>query len=175
MTAYYHVLDTPVGPFSLAVNEAGAVLATAFGGLASLQSRCPVAHWELDPARTRNATLQVTEYFAGQRQSFDLPLAPLGTAYQNQVWAALAQIPFGQTRTYGEIAQPLQSGPRAVGNANGANPIALIVPCHRVIGAKGTLTGFAFGAEIKQRLLEHEGSWPLAAAPPSRQPELALF
>lgn len=160
MIAYHHTIETPVGPFSLAVNEAGAVIATAFGDLESLKLRAKIDTWEADPTRTAAACQQITEYFTGQRQQFDLPLAPTGTPYQQQVWTALSAIPFGVTKTYAEIALPLKSGARAVGNANGANPIALIVPCHRVIGSNGSLTGFAFGEKIKQRLLEHEGIWP---------------
>ena len=175
MTAYYHVLDTPVGRVSLAVNSEGAVIATAFGGVEFLEKRCQADTWQADPELTRNAARQITEYFAGRRQVFSLPLAAAGTPYQQQVWKALAEIPFGQTRTYGQIAHSLQSGPRAVGNANGANPIALIVPCHRVIGTNGTLTGFAFGAQMKQRLLEHEGCWPLPTGQhQERHPELML-
>ncbi len=160
MTAYYQIFATPTGPFSLGVNADGAVLATAFGDLERLQTRVSADAWEQDAARTQAARTQVEEYFAGHRQHFELPLAPVGTAFQKQVWAALAEIPFGQTRSYAEVAATIQSGARAVGNANGANPIALIVPCHRVIGANGSLTGFAFGEPIKQRLLEIEGVWP---------------
>jgi methylated-DNA-[protein]-cysteine S-methyltransferase len=160
MTTYYQTFPTPVGPFSLAINSDGALLATAFGDLSILQTRATADVWELDAARTQPVRTQVEEYFAGKRQRFDLSLAPTGTEYQKQVWAALSEIPFGTTQSYAQVAATIQSGARAVGNANGANPIALIVPCHRVIGANGSLTGFAFGQPIKQRLLELEGVWP---------------
>jgi methylated-DNA-[protein]-cysteine S-methyltransferase len=101
---------------------------------------------------------QVLAYFAGERREFELPLAPGGTDFQQRVWAALQRIPFGETRSYGQLAAGLgnPAASRAVGRANARNPICLIVPCHRVIGADGSLTGFAFGEEIKRRLLEHE-------------------
>nr|WP_270006395.1 methylated-DNA--[protein]-cysteine S-methyltransferase [Solirubrobacter deserti] len=99
---------------------------------------------------------QLDEYFAGTRTGFDLPLAPKGTAFEQAVWQRLTQIPFGETTTYGEIARELGSVPRAVGRANGRNPISIIVPCHRVIGANGSLTGYAGGLATKERLLAHE-------------------
>ena len=99
-------------------------------------------------------------YFAGKLRKFTLRLAPEGTPFQQKVWSALRRIPFGVTRSYGEIAAQLDNpkASRAVGRANGTNPICLIVPCHRVIGADGSLTGFAYGEKIKRRLLEHEGA-----------------
>jgi len=101
---------------------------------------------------------QLGEYFQGLRSEFDLPLAPAGTAFQQRVWQRLQAIPHGQTRSYGEIAAQLDNpkGARAVGAAIGRNPIAIIIPCHRVIGSGGTLTGFAGGLSNKQWLLEHE-------------------
>lgn len=101
---------------------------------------------------------QLVEYFAGERKVFDLPLAPEGTGFQQLVWRALTTIPFGETRTYGQQATLIKrpSASRAVGAANGRNPIGIIVPCHRVIGANGTLTGYAGGLAMKQWLLEHE-------------------
>ena len=102
---------------------------------------------------------QLREYFAGERTVFDLPLAPEGTAFQRLVWTALTKIPFGETRTYGQQASLIKrpSASRAVGAANGRNPIGIIVPCHRVIGTNGSLTGYAGGLAMKQWLLEHEG------------------
>ncbi|MFD1859783.1 methylated-DNA--[protein]-cysteine S-methyltransferase [Aeromicrobium camelliae] len=105
------------------------------------------------------AEAQLREYFAGERREFDLPLANDGTEFQQKVWNALRSIPYGQTATYGEIAARLGYTPgisRAVGAANGANPIPIVVPCHRVIGADGTLTGYAGGVERKRVLLELE-------------------
>jgi methylated-DNA-[protein]-cysteine S-methyltransferase len=101
---------------------------------------------------------QLTEYFAGTRTDFDLALNPKGTTFQLQCWAALREIPFGETRTYGEQAVRIgnHNAVRAVGLANGQNPISIIVPCHRVIGANGSLTGYGGGIEAKQWLLNHE-------------------
>lgn len=101
---------------------------------------------------------QLTEYFAGRRQSFDLPLDPVGTRFQNDVWHALTEIPFGETRSYAQLAAQLGNprATRAVGAANGKNPISIVVPCHRVIGSSGKLTGFAGGLEVKARLLALE-------------------
>jgi methylated-DNA-[protein]-cysteine S-methyltransferase len=103
---------------------------------------------------------QLTEYFAGKRLVFDLPLAARGTGFQEIVWRALCAIPFGVTRSYGELATAIgrPSASRAVGTANSKNPIAIIVPCHRVIGANGTLTGYAGGMAAKRWLLDHEAA-----------------
>jgi methylated-DNA-[protein]-cysteine S-methyltransferase len=104
------------------------------------------------------AATQLREYFAGERRLFDLPLAPDGTGFQRLVWAALEQIPYGVTRSYGELARAIgrPAASRAVGTANSRNPISIIVPCHRVIGANGALTGYAGGMRAKQWLLDHE-------------------
>ena len=101
---------------------------------------------------------QILEYFNGQRQVFDLPLSPVGTQFQQKVWKALLDIPYGETESYGELAARIgcPGGARAVGLANRNNSLPILIPCHRVIGAKGTLTGYAGGVELKQKLLEHE-------------------
>ena len=101
---------------------------------------------------------ELEEYFAGTRQTFDLPLAPKGTAFQQKVWAALREIPYGQTRSYGEIAAIVGNpkASRAVGMANNQNPISILIPCHRVIGKDGSLTGYGGGTEKKKWLLELE-------------------
>ena len=103
---------------------------------------------------------QLEEYFAGKRTSFDIPVAPIGTEFQKQVWKSLNEIPFGKTATYGDQALKLgkPSASRAVGAANGKNPIPIIIPCHRVIGADGSLTGFSGGLDIKKKLLRLENS-----------------
>lgn len=103
---------------------------------------------------------QLTEYFAGKRTKFDLPLKPHGTEFQKKVWSALRQIPFGMTKSYGELATEIghPKASRAVGAANGRNPLSIIVPCHRVIGASGKLTGFAGGLEAKKVLLAREST-----------------
>jgi methylated-DNA-[protein]-cysteine S-methyltransferase len=153
--------STPVGPFSCALDASGAVVATAFGELATLRSRLPAGCQLMDDKQgAPSVRLQVTEYFAGKRRQFDLRLGAGGTPFQQRVWAALTAIPFGETRSYREIAISLSrpKAARAVGRANATNPICLIVPCHRVIGVDGSLTGFAFGEDIKRRLLDHEQS-----------------
>jgi methylated-DNA-[protein]-cysteine S-methyltransferase len=105
---------------------------------------------------------QLAEYFRGARRRFELPLAPGGTAFQRRVWQALAAIPFGETRSYGDIARAIGSprAVRAVGAANGRNPLPIVIPCHRVIGSNGALTGFAGGLAAKTCLLELEGALP---------------
>ncbi|MDR9438604.1 MAG: methylated-DNA--[protein]-cysteine S-methyltransferase [Halomonas sp.] len=113
---------------------------------------------------TDQAREQLADYFVGTRHDFDLPLSPRGTDFQQRVWAALATIPFGETRNYAEIAEQLRckGGQRAVGAANARNPLAIVVPCHRVIGSDGRLTGYAGGLGRKQWLLAHEaGEIPL--------------
>lgn len=108
------------------------------------------------------AAEQLNEYFEGQRKEFDLPLAPEGTEFQQKVWTALQQIPFGHSTSYGHLADTLGDikATRAVGTANGQNPIGIVIPCHRVIGSKGELTGYAGGLHRKKWLLEHEGILP---------------
>jgi methylated-DNA-[protein]-cysteine S-methyltransferase len=160
MRQFYDTFSTPLGDFSVALNATGAVIATAFGGLAELRERFDADEVARDSARAADVRREVTEYFAGTRQQFSVNLAPSGTPFQNKVWAALARIPFGEMRSYGQLAAELGNpdASRAVGRANATNPICLIVPCHRVIGSDGSLTGFAFGEDLKRRLLEHEGA-----------------
>jgi methylated-DNA-[protein]-cysteine S-methyltransferase len=151
--------ETPFGLFSAAIDSDGAVAATAFGDLGVLRRRLIAerdATFIPDESRTRKLRDQVFAYAKGQLLEFNLPLQPGGTDFQRRVWLALAQIPRGKTRTYAQLAAQLGTAPRAVGQANARNPICLIVPCHRVIGATGTLTGFAFGVALKERLLAHE-------------------
>jgi methylated-DNA-[protein]-cysteine S-methyltransferase len=138
MTCYYDTFSTPTGDFSVAVYDNGALIATAFGGRKNLLGRLKSGHSLVrDEAKTRRVRQQVSDYFSGKRKSFDLPLAPNGTAFQQSVWTALQEIPFGETRSYGELAANVKraGAARAVGRANATNPICLIVPCHRVIGA----------------------------------------
>ena len=141
-------IETPIGPLTLEADE-NAVTAIRFSA-GGAQDASPL----LDAAEA-----QLREYFAGARRTFDLPLAPHGTAFQQRVWTASRTIPYGETRTYGELAAAIDSpnASRAVGMANHRNPIPIIIPCHRVIGANGTLTGYAGGLEIKRRLLALEG------------------
>jgi len=157
-TLFASTFETTFGPFAVAVDESGAVVATAFGDLGALVARCS-GDVELiaDEKPTAKARAQITAWLAGKRRDFDLPLAARGTDFQQRVWRALRAIPRGETRSYGALAKNLKSSARAVGRANATNPICLIVPCHRVIGADGSLTGFAFGEEIKRHLLALEG------------------
>ncbi len=155
---HYSMFQTPVGLFSVAVDSAGAVAATAFGGEDALRSRLKGGTLVADARRTAAARRQVAAWFRGKRSDFSIRLAPAGTPFQRRVWAALGRIPFGETRSYGDIARAVGSSPRAVGRANATNPISLIVPCHRVIGADGSLTGYAFGEGTKRRLLAFEGA-----------------
>ena len=157
----FNVIDSPLGPISTAVNEAGAVVWVAFGDARQSRSLPGIPlHATLcfEPSATHGVDNQLTEYFAGERKTFELELAPVGTAFQRTAWAALVQIPYGETRTYGQQAALLGTpqAARAVGRANATNPIAIIVPCHRVIGAKGDLTGYASGLAIKEKLLALE-------------------
>lgn len=110
----------------------------------------------------RRAERELQEYFAGQRRQFDLPLAPQGTPFQQSVWQALRQIPYGQTASYKQIAQAIghPTACRAVGGANNKNPLPIFIPCHRVIGAGGSLTGYAGGLDLKQGLLALEAKYP---------------
>lgn len=160
-TYFTTTLRTPFGPFSLAVDSTGALVATAFGDLAALRRRLkPECHLISDTkaVATGAAAAQLADYFAGRRREFSLRLAAHGTTFQQAVWAELQRIPPGETRTYGQLAAALgrHGAARAVGRANATNPICVVVPCHRVIGADGSLTGFAFGEAIKRRLLDHE-------------------
>ena len=121
------------------------------------------------PAEERETPLlaeamrQLAEYFAGERREFELPLAPEGTPFMRRGWAELVKVPYGATATYGEIAERIGNpgGSRAVGLANNRNPIAIIIPCHRIIGSSGKLVGYAGGVELKERLLALESGSPL--------------
>lgn len=112
-----------------------------------------------DDSLGRQVVRELREYFAGERRDFTLPLAPSGTEFQQGVWAALRRIPFGDTRSYADLAREVgvPKGPRAVGQANGRNPIPVIVPCHRVLASGGKLGGYSSGLEVKRWLLRHEG------------------
>jgi methylated-DNA-[protein]-cysteine S-methyltransferase len=157
MIHYFNTYDTSFGPFSIAVDGDDAVTATAFGGTEALRSRLgPGAQLQFSDRAGATAAQQVSEYCRGERRRFHLRLAAVGSAFQQRVWAALVAIRWGQTRSYGALARELGSSARAIGRANATNPICLIVPCHRVIGSDGSLTGFAFGEDLKRQLLKHE-------------------
>ncbi len=157
MSLFYKTMPSPVGKLKLIASDKGLVAIL----------------WENDPARrvrlgelTENpqhpvlvqTERELSEYLSGRRKQFTIPLDMRGTRFQNDVWSALLAIPFGETRTYGELATQLGNprATRAVGAANGRNPISIVVPCHRVIGSSGKLTGFAGGLETKARLLDLE-------------------
>lgn len=167
MTAYptpvrTRTIDSPVGPLFLAASDAG-LHAVEFA-----ESRHPVRRgedWhEGDHAVLDAAKQQLHDYFDGRRRSFDLPFAASGTPFQQGVWNALTRIPYGRTASYVELARMIgkPTASRAVGAANGRNPLSIVVPCHRVIGASGLLTGFGGGLPIKEFLLSLEGAWPRA-------------
>ena len=141
-------------PFTriLIAEEAGALVRVDFADV------LPAGGIDRETSLLREAARQLNEYFAGRRQVFDLPLRPAGTPFQQKVWHALQTIPYGQTRSYQEIAGQIGNlkACRAVGYANHNNPIAIIIPCHRVIGKSGRLTGYAGGLGLKERLLRLE-------------------
>jgi methylated-DNA-[protein]-cysteine S-methyltransferase len=145
-------LDSPIGPLGLVASDAGLRSVRFDGERVAPEGSSPV----LDEARR-----QLEAYFAGELVDFDLPLDLRGTEFQRRCWLALATIPYGQTVSYGEQARRLGLGPasaRAVGAANGQNPLPIVLPCHRVVGADGSLTGFGGGLPTKRFLLEHEGA-----------------
>ena len=163
----YTVIDSPLGPVLVAGDAAGLRHISFLAGTAALQ---PGPEWTRDEAPLREALRQLCAYFAGALRHFELPLAPRGTEFQQRVWRALREIPYGETTSYGELARSIgrPSASRAVGAANGRNPLPIVVPCHRVIGSTGRLTGFAGGLHLKEGLLEleqaHAPQRPLQAA-----------
>ena len=167
-TVEYDVVDSPVGRILLTGDE------QALSGLYLLDAGAHSATikpgWARREGAFPEAARQLAEYFAGTRTEFDLPLAPRGSRFQLEVWAELARIPFGQTVSYGEVALAIGKSllaSRAVGLANGRNPISIILPCHRVIGADGSMTGYGWGVERKEWLLRHDGALrPAEAATP---------
>ncbi len=165
MTTICRTIDTPVGPVTIAGD--GQVI-THVRMQDQAHPPAGLEGWVEDDAAFEGAVRQLREYFAGERTSFELELAPEGTDFQKRVWKALEDIPYGETRSYGQLAAAIGSpgAARAVGLANGRNPIGIVVPCHRVIGADGSLTGYGGGLDRKQVLLELERSL--------REPTLAL-
>jgi methylated-DNA-[protein]-cysteine S-methyltransferase len=152
---HYYDAPTPVGRLLLAGDEAGLRRISFQDGLHPLK---PAGDWRRTEEPFRDALAQLRAYFAGELRKFDLALTPEGTPFQLEVWSALRRIPYGKTVSYGGLARQLgrQNASRAVGAANGVNPIPIIIPCHRVIGSDGSLTGFGGGLAIKRRLLELE-------------------
>ncbi len=156
-TLYWHETDSPVGRLLLA-GDGESLLQVCFQS--GPRPQRPRDGWVAEAAPFRAVLTQLHEYFAGERHKFDLPLAPRGTEFQRRVWRALTEIPWGKTISYGELARRIgkPSASRAVGLANGANPLPIVIPCHRVIGADGSLTGFGGGLPIKRKLLALEGA-----------------
>ena len=164
MTAARCTIESPVGPLTITAAD-GAITAVDFGagrasphGLARETCSGPGPN----DGVLAEAARQLTEYFDGDLREFTLPVEPEGTSFRRRVWAAMQAIPYGQTRSYGDLARDLDSAPRAVGGACGANPIPLIIPCHRVVGAGGALGGFSGGAgcDTKRQLLALERALP---------------
>jgi methylated-DNA-[protein]-cysteine S-methyltransferase len=155
MTMFYHYHTTSIGDLLLAGDgESLSLLGFPNGKM----KRRHEDDWVPDAAPFKEVCLQLNGYFAGELQSFDLPLMPKGTHFQEAVWQALTEIPYGETWSYGQLATHIgkPKASRAVGAANGVNPIPVIIPCHRVIGSSGKLTGFGGGIETKQFLLSLE-------------------
>ncbi|WP_439212817.1 methylated-DNA--[protein]-cysteine S-methyltransferase [Duffyella gerundensis] len=157
MSYYYKITTTPVGVLTLIASDRG-LAAILWQDDSPRRVRLDPRIENADHPLLLQAEQQLQEYFAGTRQRFDLPLDFAGTEFQRKVWAALVSIPFGETRSYKQIAEQIghPSAMRAVGAANGRNPVSIIAPCHRVIGANGKLTGFAGGLDIKAFLLSLE-------------------
>jgi methylated-DNA-[protein]-cysteine S-methyltransferase len=151
----YTQINSPIGPLLLAGNSAGLRQILFVNGRHPAK---PDPSWQEDPAFLQPAIDQLHAYFSGDLESFDLPLAPQGTPFQRNVWRELCEIPFGKTISYGELAQRIGNpkASRAVGLANGSNPIPIVIPCHRVIGSNGKLTGYGGGLPIKEKLLALE-------------------
>lgn len=181
-TTYWTRLDSPLGPLLLTADPSGALTSLSVPGQKG--GRTVQNRWRHDPGPFRAAEEQLRAYFAGALKEFTLPLHSHGTAFREQVWAALDTVPYGATTTYGEIAARIgasRAAVRAVGGAIGANPLLVVRPCHRVIGADGSLTGYAGGLERKLRLLTLEGAphggsgsrpRPGPAAAPAGRPEV---
>jgi methylated-DNA-[protein]-cysteine S-methyltransferase len=145
-------IESPVGPLLLAADDSGLRSIEFMSGRRPVQAN---PQWQEDVEPLRETIRQLRAYFAGELESFDLKLAPQGTAFQLSVWNQLCEIPYGETISYGELARRVgnPNASRAVGLANGSNPIPIVIPCHRVIGSNGKLTGYGGGLPIKEKLL----------------------
>ncbi len=157
LKTYYSYMDSPVGPLLLAGSRTALKVIGFSSGSKARGAEAGWQQWDEPFTKTRK---QLTEYFAGRRKQFDMPLDPDGTKFQLSVLNQLLQIPYGETRSYKDIAQAIGSvnAVRAVGNANGSNPLPIVIPCHRVIGSDGSLTGFGGGLDAKRYLLGLEMS-----------------
>jgi methylated-DNA-[protein]-cysteine S-methyltransferase len=154
---YYTYVESPLGQLLVSGDDTGV---TGLYLPSGKNATAPHPDWQRDDAALEPAAIQLREYFAGTRQEFDLALNAAGTVFQRRVWAALREIPYGRTASYGETAAAIgaPTASRAVGLANGQNPISIIVPCHRVVGADGSLTGYGGGLDAKRWLLAHEAT-----------------
>ncbi|HEY8506643.1 MAG TPA: methylated-DNA--[protein]-cysteine S-methyltransferase [Gemmataceae bacterium] len=152
---YFTHLDSPLGPVLVAGDGAGLRFVSFQRSEAATR---PAPDWVEAPEKFREACRQLRAYFAGELTAFDLPLSPQGTPFQRQVWRALCEIPYGEAVSYAEVARRIgrPTAARAVGSANRSNPLAVVVPCHRVIGSSGDLVGYAGGLEVKRFLLRLE-------------------
>lgn len=153
----YTIIDSPVGELLLS-GDGSRLSRLSFLGAGARRPPSPSPAWRRDPDAFTEVRDQLQQYFAGDRRIFDIELDLQGTEWERRVWDALLRIPYGETRTYGAIARELGTvrASRAVGLANGRNPVAIVVPCHRVIGADGRLTGFGGGLDRKRSLLDLE-------------------
>ena len=158
-TIYSARFDSPVGPLILAASAKG-LLALEFDRKGDREQKTPEMTWVESPSKLRPYVRELKEYFAGKRRAFTFPLDLRGTPFQVQCWMALLAIPYGETRSYADIARAVGKAQafRAVGLANNRNPIAIVVPCHRVIASDGTLCGYGGGLDVKRKLLELEGA-----------------
>lgn len=157
----HRMLDTPVGRLTLIATDDG-LAAILWENDRPRRVRLSPGRPDADHPVLVEASRQLEEYFAGRRKRFDLPLDFVGTPFQRRVWRALLTIPFGETRSYAQIAGQLGTprAARAVGAANGRNPVSIVAPCHRIVGSRGELTGFAGGLAVKARLLALESARP---------------
>lgn len=171
MTYVYKTMASPIGVLTLVASEKG-LAGVLWDNDEPARARLSPRTMAPDNPILVQTEAQLTEYFAGTRRSFTVPLDAVGTPFQQRVWKALLAIPFGETRSYGQLAEDIGSpnAVRAVGAANGRNPISIITPCHRVIGATGKLTGFGGGLDVKAYLLKLESGQPdfLRKAPPEK-------
>jgi len=154
-TVTFTQIESPLGPLLLAADDTGLCSIDFVNGR---RPASPNPAWHEDPERLLEPVRQLRAYFAGDLEKFDLPLSPAGTEFQLAVWKRLCEIPYGETISYGELARRLgnPNASRAVGLANGSNPIPIVIPCHRVIGSNGKLTGYGGGLPIKEKLLALE-------------------
>lgn len=162
---FYSKIESPIGELLLTADERGLT-----GLFMNAKAEIPDSSSSRNDAVFHEAKRQIDAYFAGTLKVFDLPIVFTGTPFQNEVWKALCEIPFGETLSYGSMARRVgrPAASRAVGAANGRNPISIIVPCHRVIGADGSLTGYGGGMDRKRWLLHHEGALTAELSYPMR-------